>query len=92
MAISSEAGPISAPETRAVAAVPDGNPLIVDLGRKRRKLVKQLRQGRGKLLDDVSRCIQELKESGTISGSVQPVIVVVRVRPRNSTALARLWK
>ena len=57
-------------------------PIVVDLGRKRRKLVKQLRQGRGKLMDDVSRVVQEMKETGAIAASAQPVIIVVREKPK----------
>ncbi len=60
-------------------------PVIVDLGKKRRKLVKELRKGSGKLMDEVNATLEELKNAGTIAATVQPVIVVVRERrtPRN---------
>ena len=54
--------------------------VVVDLGIKRPKLLKQLRRGKGKLITDVKRCIDELAASGAVSGAVQPVIVVVRER------------
>jgi hypothetical protein len=63
------------------------SPLIVDLGKKRRKLVRQLLDGEGKLLDEISAAIAELKAAGTIEASAQPVIVVVRPTRKN-----RGWK
>jgi hypothetical protein len=60
------------------------SPIIVDLGKKRRKAVKKLRRGTGKLMDEVNVTLQELKNAGTISASSQPVIVVVRERQRSA--------
>ena len=58
------------------------SPVIVDLGKKRRKAVKRLRRGSGKLMDEVNATLQELKNAGTIGAASQPVIVVVRERRR----------
>ncbi|MCI0459572.1 MAG: hypothetical protein L0Z62_21700 [Gemmataceae bacterium] len=59
--------------------------IVVDLGRKGRRQIKRLRQGKGKLMDKVNECLNELKASGTISGPVQPVVIVVKekVSPTN---------
>ena len=54
--------------------------VVVDLGIKKAKLLKQLRRGKGKLINDVKLCINELAASGVVSGAVQPVVVVVRER------------
>jgi hypothetical protein len=54
--------------------------IIVDLGKKSRKSISDLRKGRGPLMDDVEDCIDELREHGTISAATQPVIVVVERR------------
>ena len=54
--------------------------VVVDLGTKKAKLLKQLRRGKGKLITDVKRCIDELAASGVVSAPVQPVIVVVSER------------
>jgi hypothetical protein len=64
-------------------------PVIVDLGKKRRKLVKKLRKGSGRLMDQVQGTLQELRNAGTIAASAQPVIVVVRERRRSSRN--RIW-
>jgi hypothetical protein len=57
-------------------------PVVLDLGKRRRKQIRQLRRGRGKLLDDVNGAVEELRTAGTVSGDAQPVIVVVRQRSR----------
>lgn len=54
--------------------------VVVDLGIKKAKLLKQLRKGKGKLINDVKQCINELAATGVVSGAVQPIIVVVSER------------
>jgi hypothetical protein len=53
-------------------------PIVIDLGRQRRKKIKQLRKGGGSLFADVADCLDELKANGEVSDQVQPVIVIVR--------------
>ncbi len=54
-------------------------PIIIDLGRYKRKRVRRLRRGKsGRLLDKVQDCVDELKTSGQIADSAQPVVIVVR--------------
>jgi hypothetical protein len=66
--------------------------VVVDLGIKKVKQLKQLRRGKGKLVADVKRCIDELAASGAVSGTVQPVIVVVGERPARSCIFCRLMR
>src|SRR5205085_328999 len=47
-------------------------PIVVDFGKHRRKRVKQLRKGRGPLMAEVARCVQELQTAGTIGATAQP--------------------
>ena len=66
-------------------------PVIVDLGKQKAKDVKQLLKGKGRLLDEVNECIEELRKSGAISNAVQPVILLVkRKAKRPSLMLPRL--
>jgi predicted CopG family antitoxin len=53
------------------------SPIIIDMGKKKKKDIKRLRKGKGKLMSDVDNCIQELREAGEITSSVRPVVVVV---------------
>jgi hypothetical protein len=54
------------------------SPIILDMGSRNKKQIKKLRKGTGKLIDEVNGCIEELKASGTISASAQPVVLIVR--------------
>lgn len=65
----------------------DKSPVIIDLGKHRRKRIKGLRKGTGSLTEEVSGCIEELKASGAIAANAQPVIVVVREKRRKLTSL-----
>jgi hypothetical protein len=57
-------------------------PLIVDMGKKGRKAVRQLLNGKGKLVAEVNDAIAELKAAGTVGDSAQPIVLVVRPRRR----------
>lgn len=72
----SHAAPV--PESAAAA------PIIIDLGRKKRKQIKALRQGKGRLVDSVLGAMSDLKKAGHVSESSQPVVVVVQQRRKNS--------
>jgi hypothetical protein len=67
------------------------NPVVLDLGKRRRKQVKQLRRGEGKLLDDVNGAVEELRTAGTLQAGAQPVIVIVREKKKKSKALKQLF-
>jgi Family of unknown function (DUF6200) len=57
-------------------------PILVDLGRKKRKAVKKLRKGRGRLMDDIGEVIADLQSEGAVAEGAQVVIVVVREKRR----------
>jgi hypothetical protein len=55
------------------------HPLVIDLGKHKRKRIRDLRRGRaGRLLDEVQACIEDLKAEKKVSESAQPIIIVVR--------------
>ncbi len=74
--------PAIADASKVAETVSDGAPIIVDIGKKRKKQIKQLREGRGKLMDEVEGLLEELRASGSISASAQPVVIVVREKPK----------
>lgn len=71
----------SRPSTRAAA---DGSSfIVVDLGKKqKRKAIKGLRKGTGKLTVKLKELLDEMREQGTLSADAQPVVVVVREKKR----------
>ncbi len=59
------------------------SPIIVEVRKKqKRKRIKQLRKGRGKLFNQVEESMAELREEGAISDDAQVVVLVVREKPR----------
>jgi hypothetical protein len=57
---------------------PVTTPVIIEFGKKSKKSIRQMGEGRGKLFDEVNAAVTDLKTSGTISATAQPVIVVVK--------------
>lgn len=58
------------------------SPVIIDLGKKKAKSVKQLRRGEGDLMGDVRDAIDELVSTGAVANGVPPVIIVVEAKPK----------
>jgi Family of unknown function (DUF6200) len=56
----------------------DSGMLVIDLGKHSKKQIKRLSRGTGKLIDEVQKCMLELRAAGTVSESAQPVIMLVR--------------
>jgi hypothetical protein len=56
--------------------------VVVDLGKHKRKSIKKLRKGEGRLLDEVNALIDELREAGTVGEGAQPVVIVVKEKDR----------
>lgn len=65
-------------------------PIIVDLGKQRRKKVKGLRSGTGRLADALNGCLEELRTAGTLAANSQTVVVIVRQRRRRNKSLKGL--
>ena len=82
MAARTNSETLAAVET-ARTSMSTNSPVIIDLGKRKRKAVKRLRRGEGKLLDDVNGAVAELRTAGTLSSDVQPVIVIVREKRRD---------
>jgi hypothetical protein len=59
-------------------------PLILDLGKRKRKQVTELRRGEGQLMADVLETLDQLRTAGTLGLNAQPVIVVVREKAKRS--------
>jgi Family of unknown function (DUF6200) len=75
-----EATKVETTKTTELAAA--NAPIVVDLGKKRRKQIRRMRKGQGKLMVEISHLVEELRTAGSISAAAQPVIVVVRQKRR----------
>jgi Family of unknown function (DUF6200) len=65
-------------------------PVIIDLGKHRRKRIRQLKKGSGRLADEVTSCVEELKAAGTLGANAQTVVIVVRQKRGRSKGLTGL--
>ena len=75
------------PEVKPTPTPAGPAPVVLDLGKHRRKRVKQLRRGEGKLMTDILDAIEELKLAGTLTATAQPVVIVVQQRRRKMKSL-----
>lgn len=67
-------------------ATDDSNaPIVVEFGRASKKEIKRLMDGEGNLFERVTHTIEELRESGTIGENAQPVIIVVKQKPKKKS-------
>ncbi len=68
------------------AAVTSAGPLlVVDVAKKQTsKNIRSLRKGRGKLFDKITDLVEEMKSNGTLTGEVQPLVIVVRQKKKRS--------
>lgn len=71
----------------ATASTGDPTPIVLDLGKQRRKRVKELRRGEGKLMAEIIDALEELKLAGTLAASAQPVVIVVQQKRRKMKSL-----
>lgn len=82
MATTTETEPKAAASKPAPAPAPTpASPkvVIVDIGeRQSTSEVRSLLKGEGKLLDHVEKIVADLVAAGTVAGSAQPVVFVVR--------------
>jgi hypothetical protein len=76
--------------TPATTPVNSAPPVVLDLGKQRRKRVKQLRRGEGRLMDEVNASLEELRTAGAIAADAQAVVIIVREKPRKMRGLTGL--
>lgn len=82
LTVATATDPLSKTDTKA--------PIIIDLGKQRRKKVKDLRSGTGRLAETLNGCLDELRTAGTLAPNSQTVVVIVRQRRRRNKSLKGL--
>lgn len=63
-------------------ATEESSPILISLGKKKRKNIKKLRKGRGPLMETIEETMAELKSHNKIQADAQPVVIVVREKRR----------
>lgn len=65
-------------------------PIIIDLGKKRRKVIKDLKRGSGKAMDEVEQALAEVRASLGAEGAnkeLVPVVLIYRRKTRRKRGL-----
>ena len=65
-------------------------PIVVDLGKKKKKQIKNLKRGRGPLLEDVADVVEKVRASlaEQLAGKeLMPVVIVYRQKKKRSSGL-----
>jgi hypothetical protein len=79
-------------ETTTSAAEPaEADFMILDLGKQKRKKIKQMRGGRGTLMGEVRAAFDNLRANGAIGADAQPVIVIVREKRKKKKGRLSLF-
>ena len=69
------------PDSKSATSSAPARPVVVDLGKRKRRLVKELREGRGPLVDEVLETVRQVRtELGEDPDRGQTPIVVLYER------------
>lgn len=58
--------------------------VIVDIGARKKSLVRQLRKGEGELMAEVDQTLEDLRANGRLDSGAQPVIFIVRQKSKRN--------
>ncbi len=58
--------------------------VVVDLGKKKRKDVRKLRKGEGRLMDRIGELVEQMKADGQLTAGAETVVVVVERKKKNT--------
>jgi len=56
--------------------------VVVDIGKRKRKQVRDLKKGSGKLVGRIEEAIAQMKTDGTLGPAAQTVVVIVEKKRR----------
>ena len=68
-------------------------PIVIEMGKKNRKQVRKLKNGKpGRLMNRVEEAIERLREDGSMEPGAQPVVIVIRQRKkRKGGRFTKMW-
>jgi cellobiose-specific phosphotransferase system component IIA len=67
------------------------SPIIVNAGKKRRKVIKSLKRGRGKLMNEVSQVIEEARSGLSGDTEAKEIVPIVVIYQKKSKRKRGLW-
>lgn len=68
-------------DTQQVESV---TPIIVDAGRRSRKSIRRLKEGRGRLMEEVVDVIEDVRSTRGAGKEIVPIVIIYRERRRRA--------
>lgn len=65
---------------------------VVDLGKHKRKAIKRLHKGKGKLMDKVHDALDQMSSEKIIESNAQVVVIVVKEKRKGKGTLGGIWR
>jgi hypothetical protein len=59
-------------------------PIVVDAGRRTRKTIRRLKEGRGRLMEEVADVIEDIRLARGAGKEIVPIVIIYRERRRRS--------
>jgi hypothetical protein len=71
-----------------VAKTSEIAPVVVDLGKKKKKDIRDLKRGEGKLMEDVHKVIEQIRANSSelVGKELVPVVILYRKEPKRKVA------
>lgn len=80
--------PKSTPEAPVEQALRKKIPIVVDLGKPKRKELNALMSGSGPLVDEIQEALKQVQEAvGSDSGNLRPVVLVYKKKKKKKNRL-----
>jgi hypothetical protein len=72
----------------AAAKTSEIAPVVVDLGKKKKKDIRDLKRGEGKLMEDVHKVIEQIRANSSelVGKELVPVVILYRKEPKRKVA------
>jgi len=70
------------------------SPIVLNVGKKKKRQVKDLKRGRGRLMDEVEQTLEDVRAGlGPQAQDTEfvPVILIFRQKPKRKRGLGRIW-
>ena len=73
-------------QTSETVRIEGVTPIVIDLGKRSKKAIRNLKEGRGKLMAEVADTIEQVRSSmGTPGKEILPVVITYRQKTRRSS-------
>ena len=66
-------------------------PIILNLGKKRKRALKELKRGRGRLMDEVEQAVEEVRAGLGAEASLKQIVPIVLIYRKKQKRRGKGW-